>query len=285
MRQGLREMVGGKDQVEDCGVDEQQVAISAPDEPISLIFIEVTRGSTNALSGAVKRIHSHINVAHSMLLREGCCALLLPTTPFSGAQALANRLGQFLVNLRHEIHVYHGTTAYLIVQRLQASGAITIKDAQNTIHRASVELSTTLEQNEIKEISPRSIPHLAFLTQYPAPALLHLFPYELACRYQCAPIGATRNMLTLATCHWLNREIIKHIRTTTRRGIFQVHCEVTIIDDILRHWQRLQDISNKSASLHQDVTPTTLRLLDVDLDSSELDEQSFIPPSPVQQLI
>ena len=92
------------------------------------------------------------------------------------------------------------------------------------------------------------LPYLAFLTNYPAPHLLHLFPYELACRYQCVPVGAERNMLTLATCHWLNREIVTQLRTATHRGIFQVRCEVTMIDEILRYWQRLQGTLGKSCN-------------------------------------
>ena len=87
-------------------------------------------------------------------------------------------------------------------------------------------------------------PYLAFLTNYPPPHLLHLVPYELACRYQCVPLGAERRMLTVATCHWLNREVTAHLHAATRRKIFQVRCERATLDEVLHYWQRLQQTAD-----------------------------------------
>lgn len=223
------------------GLDEQQAAGVAPDVHTSLIFIEATGGSVHALALAARRIRGQARASDSVLLLEGSCALLLPATPFSGAQAVASRLTQFLANVPCEIHVYHGTTALLVLQRLRASEAALVShDGCAQLATPAFPLKTHQYQGEKKEAPIASLPYLAFLTHYPAPHLLHLFPYELACRYQCVPIGAARNMLTLGTCHWLNREVIAQLRAATRRGIFQVRCEVTMIDEILRYWQRLR---------------------------------------------
>ena len=233
-------------------MDEQQAAELAPDVHTSLIFIEATGGSTHALSLAARRIRSQARASDSVLLLEGGCALLLPATPFSGAQVVAGQLAHLLANVPCEIHVYHGATALLVLQRLHTGGAMMISHEERVQPATPVlPLKTHLSQGERKERPPvASLPYLAFLTRYPAPHLLHLFPYELACRYQCVPIGAARNMLTLATCHWLNREVIAQLRAATRRGIFQVRCEVSMIDEILRYWQRLQ---SKAGDGHVDL--------------------------------
>jgi hypothetical protein len=54
-------------------------------------------------------------------------------------------------------------------------------------------------------------------------------------------------MLTLATCHWLNREVAALLGTATRREIFQVRCEMTIIDEVLRYWQRMRELSTRDS--------------------------------------
>ncbi len=224
-------------------MDEQQAAGLAPDVHTSLIFIEATGGcgSVHALALAARRIRSQARASESVLLLEESCALLLPATPFSGAQVVASRLTQFLAHVACEIHVYHGATALLVLQRLRASGAVPVSHEESVQPAtSSCALKTQQSQGERKEAPAVSLPYLAFLTHYPAPHLLRLFPYELACRYQCVPIGSARNMLTLGTCHWLNREVIAQLRAATRRGIFQVRCEVTMIDEILRYWQRLR---------------------------------------------
>lgn len=243
------------------GLNKQQTAKLAADVHISLIFIEVANGSAQALSLAAKRMHSQVSASYSILLSHKTCALLLPATPFSGAQAIANRLVQFLANIPHEIHVYHGTTAILVLQRLRESGAMTVTGEQST------ELTTPMppvkveqsSQREKKEARVVSLPYLAFLTRYPDIPVLHLFPYELACHYQCAPIGAARNMLTLATCRWLNREVVAQIHTATRRNIFQVRCEVSIINEILHYWQRLQEAPDGGIDVKKDQISSSLR--------------------------
>lgn len=225
-------------------MDEEQVVGLTPDMHASLILIEAGSESASALLGAARRIRSQLRASDSVLLLKERCALLLPATPFSGAQAMTSRLTRFLTNVPCEIHVYHGTTALLVLQRLCATGATTLAYAENperTEPIGKMALSKASPcQGEKKEITT-TLPYLAFLTRYPAPHLLYLLPYELACRHQCVPIGVARKMLTLATCRWLNREVVAQLREATRRGIFQVRCEATMIDEVLRYWQRLRE--------------------------------------------
>jgi Type II secretion system (T2SS), protein E, N-terminal domain len=109
-------------------------------------------------------------------------------------------------------------------------------------------LIVTAEKTEISiprrpivlpERTGNTLPYLAGLTNYPTPRLLHLFPYTLACRYRCVPVGVERGILTLATSQRLAPSLIEHFRTVTQHAIFQVRCETTMIDDMLNYWQRI----------------------------------------------
>lgn len=236
------------------GLDKKkaQHAGLAFDVNASLISIEVTTGSAHALPLAARRICRQARTSDSILLLGRICALLLPATPFSGAQVVASRVAQLLANMHCEMHVYHGVTALLLLQRLREAGAVTITpDERAECPMPAIPVTPDViyaGQGEKKDLPAAALPYLAFLTNYPAPHLLRLFPYEIACRYQCVPVGAERNMLTLATCHWLNREIIAQLRTTTRRGIFQVRCEATMVDEILRYWQHLQETPDSACT-------------------------------------
>jgi Type II secretion system (T2SS), protein E, N-terminal domain len=88
-----------------------------------------------------------------------------------------------------------------------------------------------------------SLPQLAFLSHYPPLRLLHLFPYALAQQYQCVPVGAERGVLTVATSQRLEPAVIAHLQEETQRAIFQVYCEMSIIDDVLRYWQRMLPVA------------------------------------------
>lgn len=222
-------------------VKQTQHAGTAFDVHSSLISIEATGGPVDALPSAARRICRQVRSQDSVVLLDMTCALLLPGTPFSGAQALANRLAPLLSGFHCELHVYHGATALLVLQRLREAGARQISpDECDDPLSPAPEDTAQARQAERAEKAVAPLPYLAFLTDYPSPRLLHLFPYELACRYQCVPVGTERRMLTLATCHWLNREVVAQLRTATRRDIFQVRCELTIIDEVLRYWQRVQ---------------------------------------------
>lgn len=225
------------------GLDEKktQHAGLAFDVNSSLIYIEVTSGAAHALPLAARRICRLARFQDNVLLLERICALLLPATPFSGAQAVASRVSLLLADVPCELQVYHGATALLVMQHLCEAGAETISREECVeIPTPATQAEQQSGQAEKRETPLDTLPYLAFLANYPSPRLLQLFPYELACRYQCVPVGAERNMLTLATCQWLDGEIVAQLRMATRRGIFQVRCEVTIIDEVLRYWRRSQ---------------------------------------------
>lgn len=226
------------------GLDEKktQHAGSAFDVNSSLIYIEITGGHPQALQTVARRVGGLIRFSDSLLLLEGVCALLLPETPFSGAQALAHRLALLLTDVPYTLQVYHGATALLILQHLHEAG-VRVHPHQPCTEMAAPPLQARvqpIQEEEKKSTASDALPYLAFLANYPSSRLLHLFPYELACRYLCVPLGIERNVLTLATCRWLNREIVTQLRMATRRGIFQVRCEMSIIDEVLNYWQRMQ---------------------------------------------
>jgi hypothetical protein len=226
-----------------------QHAGTAFDVNSSLIYIKATGRTTDALLSATRRIRRLVRGHDSVLLLETACALLLPTTPLSGAQAVAKRISPLLSAIPYELQVYHGATALLVLQHVRAAGARPVTPEEcDTLLSPLAPIAEQAEQAECQEMSATPLPYLAFLTDYPSPRLLHLFPYELACRYQCVPVGTERKMLTLATCHWLNREVVAHLRTATRREIFQVRCEITIIDEVLRYWQRTQELKGRARS-------------------------------------
>jgi hypothetical protein len=212
----------------------------------SLISIEVTDGTAEALPSAARRIRRQVRSHDSVLLLETACVLLLPATPFSGAQAVARRISPLLSGFLCELHVYHGATALLVLQRLRSTGARPIASADGDEELSPASLAAEQAcQTEFEPIRVTPLPYLAFLTDYPSPRLLRLFPYELACLHQCVPVGSERKMLTLATCRWLDREVIAQLRTATRREIFQVRCEASIIDEVLRYWQRVRDLAGQ----------------------------------------
>lgn len=244
------------------GLDEKktQHAGLALDVHSSLISVEVTGGPEQALQLATRCFQHLGRVYDSVLLLENICALLLPSTPFSGAQALAGQVSLLLTDVPCALQVCHGATALMILQHLQDAGARTLsfKEYANMLgSRSQAEAQASTEKKRLA--SSNMLPYLAFLMSYPAPGLLHLFPYELACRYQCVPLGVEDNVLTLATCHWLNREIITHLHSATRRGIFQVRCEMLVIDEVLRYWRHLQDIpGNDYMEVEQDKTCSSI---------------------------
>ena len=197
------------------------------------------------LPRVARRICRQLRRSDAIWLQKKRCALLLPATPFSGAQAVASRMTLLLSGMDCELYVYHGTTAVTVMQRLHENGATPVlhEECEGMFHTTPPEAKVEQRTQELSA-SSATLPYLASLASYPPPHLLHLFPYELACRYQCVPVGAERKKLTLATCHWLNREIIAQVHTVTRRDIFQVRCEITMIDEVLRYWQCLQEASN-----------------------------------------
>ncbi len=204
------------------------------DGQLSLVYIQATERSEVKLRRAALRIRGNIRKSDSVLLLGKICALVLPRTPPDGAQAVARRIDALLVDVEHEIQIICGAAAHILWQRLQSKRAVVVEVDEATNQLA---MPILLEQRS-DESGGR--PYLAFLTQYPSQRLLHLFPYELAHRYRCVPVGAERGMLTLAASEPLDGTTIAHFQTTIQQSIFQVRCEASMIDDILRYWQRFE---------------------------------------------
>lgn len=227
-----------------------QPARSAFNISSSLVYMEVNGGAAHTLPLAAWRIRRQVRSQDSVLLLERICALLLPATPVAGAQAVASRVSLLLSDIPCELQVYHGATALLVLQQLYEAGAETITLAESPdLPETDAQTQARIDQTDTPAIPLDPLPYLAFLANYPSPRLLQLFPYDLAQRYQCVPLGTERNMLTLATCHWLNREVVAQLHTATQREIFQVRCEITIIDEVLHYWQTSLELeTNKACS-------------------------------------
>ncbi|MDQ2717472.1 MAG: hypothetical protein M3Z08_21465 [Chloroflexota bacterium] len=186
------------------------------------------------LRRAALRIRGNIRRSDSVLLLGKVCALVLPATPPTGAQAVVRRIEALLVDVEHEIQIICGAAAHNLWQRLQSKCAVVVD-----VDGAAEQLATPSLQEQRSDEND-GMPYLAFLTQYPSPRLLHLFPYELANRYRCVPVGAERGVLTLAASEPLDHTTIAYFQTTIQQGIFQVRCEASMVDDILRYWQRFE---------------------------------------------
>lgn len=230
------------------GLDETstQHAVSALDVHASLIYIELTNEATHVLTLAARRMRRLLRHRDSILLLEKVCALLLPATPFSGAEAVARRIVVSLSDIPCELHVYHGMTAISILQTLREKGAQCLSHEQYMETFSLSEQKVELTDSAIHpERTIDTLPYLSFLTNYPPFHLLRLLPYEMACQYQCVPVGAERRALTLATDRWLNREIAAKLRSATQREIFQVRCEMAVINEVLQYWQQLREMAER----------------------------------------
>src|SRR4029077_15917363 len=124
-----------------------------------LIYIETTGGPPQALQLVAGRIRRQVRLSDNVLLLENACALLLPATPFSGAQALASRLALLLVDIPYTLQVYHGMTALLVLQHLHAN------DVSILSHAKSLDKSTPATQppqeNKKKSVPANTLPYLA----------------------------------------------------------------------------------------------------------------------------
>ena len=217
-----------------AGRDDLYEQLYTQEDCISLLYIQATEQACLALRRAAQRIRANIRKSDTVLLSKNSCALHLPETPLVGAQAVARRVYPLLVDVEYELQVLYGSAARTLLQQIQNTHVVV---SQKDTHMLEEQLSSTKKQsmNRVREDEP--LPYLAFLTNYPSQRLLHMFPYELANRYHCIPVGAERGVLTLATCQRLQQETVTHLREVTQRNIFQVRCEEGMIDDVLRHWQ------------------------------------------------
>jgi len=207
------------------------------DECASLVNIIASDECAFAMSRAALRVRQNVRCTDTVLLLERTCAIGLPATTLQGAQAVARRVSALLVDINFELQVFYGHAALLLWQRLQSQHARVISAEEPVVERPHAYQGPERESNPAQ-----SMPYLAYLEEYPPRRLFHLFPYELACRYRCVPVGAERDMLTIGTNQRLDESVIAHMQEVTRRGIFQVRCEISVIDNVLRYWQNAQEI-------------------------------------------
>ena len=211
----------------------------AIDEYASLVSITVSTTYAPALLQAARRIRCSIRRTDTLLFLEHACAIGLPATPLQGAQSVARRVAALLVEVDYEIQTFYGLSVLTLWQQMLSQHALVV-GAEEFQAAHSDAIPTT--QQEYSNTPAQPMPYLAFLANYPSRRLLHLFPYELACRYRCVPVGTERDMLTIGTSQRLDESVIEYMREVTRRGIFQVRCDVSMIDDVLRHWQGAQKL-------------------------------------------
>jgi len=204
------------------------------DKQVTLICIQGCDQAEVSLRRAARRIRQNVRRSDIVLLSGLSCIIVLRNTLLEGAQAVARRISTLLAGIEYEIQILCGDAAHLLMQRLQAERAIVIEQKEpERVHAPSLPVALAITGRELD-----SLPYLAFLAHYPSQRLLHLFPYELACRYHCFPVGAERGILTLATSQELDRAVISYFQEVIQRNIFQVRCEASMIDDVLSYWQR-----------------------------------------------
>ncbi|HEU5227851.1 MAG TPA: hypothetical protein VFU49_08575 [Ktedonobacteraceae bacterium] len=206
-------------------------------ERVALVCIQGTEQYQVALRQAAGRIRYNVRSSDIVLLPGGSCAIVLPDTPLEGAQAVVRRITPLLADIEYELQILCGSAAYALLQHLRTEQAVTIEQREREpVYAASLATQAAALPMTGRELD--SLPYLAFLAHYPSQRLLHLFPYELACRYHCIPVGAERGILTLATSQELGREVIAYFQEVIQRNIFQVRCEASMVDDVLNYWQR-----------------------------------------------
>jgi hypothetical protein len=214
-------------------------ATQAIDECASLVQITASAKCVPALLQAAGRIRRNIRRTDTILLLEQVCAIGLPATPLQGAQSVARRVKTLLVEVDCDIQTFYGLSALTLWQQMLCQRTLVVgAEESQTEHPHAFPTA----QQPYVNTPAQSMPYLAFLASYPSRRLLHLFPYELACRYQCVPVGAERDMLTIGTSQRLDESVIAHMQEVTRHGIFQVRCDVSMIDDVLRYWQSAQKL-------------------------------------------
>lgn len=216
------------------------------EQQLSLVQLEATEQTGAALQRALPRIRHTIRGTDFVFFQGKTCAVVLPATPIAGAQVVARRLSGILVDVEYTAHVLYGAAAQIALSRLRFMRAVEVSVEGASTANGTGSISASSLQNVTQssgDASSAALPHLAYLTHYPSLRLFHVFPYTLACQYQCVPVGAERGVLTVATCQHLGAAAIAHLQTETRHTIFQVYCEMSIIEDVLRYWERMLPVT------------------------------------------
>ncbi|MHB8600273.1 MAG: hypothetical protein ACYDER_26110 [Ktedonobacteraceae bacterium] len=216
------------------------------EEQLALVLLESTEQSRAALQRALPRIRRTIRGTDMVFFQGKTCAVVLPATPITGAEVVARRLSALLLDVEYTSHVLYGAAAQTALTRLRIMRAVEVSAAETAAGseiRSIVTLSSRNNTRSSVNDGSEALPHLAYLAHYPSLRLFHLFPYTLACQYLCVPVGVERGMLTVATCQHLEATVIAHLQAETQRTIFQIYCEMSIIEDVLRYWERMLPVT------------------------------------------
>jgi Type II secretion system (T2SS), protein E, N-terminal domain len=221
-------------------------------EQFSLLCIALSEESAASVRRVARRICRNVRRSDCVLYAGRVCAVVFSGTPLTGAQAATRRLCELLVDVEYELQVLSGAAAVTMLQHLRAHQTVVVQREEDGDLSVSLPVKREGDWEQDQEEGDMSdrdtLPQLSVLSQYPAPRILHLFPYELARRYRCVPVGADRAMLTLATCQRLEAEVVTYFQEVTRRNIFLVRCESNMIEDVLLYWQRIMPIQPYAAS-------------------------------------
>ncbi|HLI08766.1 MAG TPA: hypothetical protein VKV40_19550 [Ktedonobacteraceae bacterium] len=237
----------------------QRAAGQEQHEQFALLCIALSERSAGSVRRVARRVCRNVRQSDCVLYAGSVCAVVFAGASLCGAQAAARRLRDLLVDVEYELQVLSGASAMTMLQRLRAHQAVVVQreedgDFSMFLHeRRARELEQGLQEEDGREggenAERETLPRLSVLSQYPAPRVLHLFPYELARRYRCVPVGAERSILTLATCQHLEADVIAYFQEVTRRNIFLVRCEEHMVEDVLLYWQRILPIHPYAASM------------------------------------
>ncbi|WP_165423442.1 hypothetical protein [Ktedonosporobacter rubrisoli] len=201
------------------------------EEQVAILHIRGGNQEQGAIYRAAERIRRNIRHGDSVIVLGCTCAVVLPHTALPGAQLVATRIVKLLIDVEYELQIVSGPAALTLLHNLQENQEARVIQKEPLEEQA---LQAALRPAHDIE----ALPYLAFLASYPSRRLLHIFPYELACRYRCVPVGAERRVLTVATSQRLDREVISLFQQATQRTIFQVRCEAGMIEELLGYWQR-----------------------------------------------
>lgn len=211
-------------------------------EPVVVLYIQGTALSSPALQRVAQRIRSNVRRSDSVWWFDISCAVVLPGATLACGQVVAKRIVPFLADIDCSLQMLSGDTAQAFLLRLSASHAILLEDNQPEMSGTRDRSEAPIAANRVSSAQHTpdrdALPYLAFLANYPSHRVLHLFPYELARRHRCVPVGVERKILTVATCHRLEYHVISQVQEVTQCDIFQVRCEAGMIDDVLNYWQR-----------------------------------------------
>src|SRR2546429_3827095 len=82
------------------------------ENPFALVYIQSSKLSELTLRQAAQRIKCQIRGSDAVLLLKTVCAIVLPATSLTGAEAVARRLSPLLTGVEYEMQILCEGSAY-----------------------------------------------------------------------------------------------------------------------------------------------------------------------------